>query len=200
MTQKTDMPKLTFKTIKHEDKTYCGVRDGGTNLVHRFANERNGHGHDPGYVYLVYLPKGDYKGLYHIGKAEYAKVGMDGFDLDEIDSQLRGRLHWRLSLYHPTRKGTDTPHDGAQFVHGIRVACGEGAEKQPHSFFKLKKLSNREIFDLTEADVETFKTATGSVLDRPIKHLTTKEFVSYLAKDHGFSDKDIREWVFLRKL
>lgn len=193
------MPKLIFKTIKNEGKTYCGVRDSGINLVHRFANERNGHGHDPGYVYLVYLSKGDYKGLYHIGKAEYTKVGTDDFDLDEIDSQLRGRLHWRLSLYHPARKGTDTPYDGAQFVHGIRVACGEGAEKQPHFFFKLKQLPNREVFDLTETDVEAFKTATGSVLDRPIKHLTAKEFADDLLKDLSFSDKDIREWVFLKQ-
>ena len=56
---------------------------------------------------------------------------------------------------------------------------------------------DRELYDLTEADIEAFKTATGSVLDRPIKHLTAEEFADYLATGGKLPDKIIREWVVL---
>lgn len=201
MTQKKVMPKraLVFKTIKEWDRTYCCVKDNGEKIIHRPANDRNSHGHDPGYVYLAYLPKGEYKGLYKIGKVEYTGVGTDDFDLDEINVDLLKVLQKRFSNYHPSRSQTDAIYDGAQFIHGIRVACGEGAEKQPHSFFKLKKWAqlDRELYDLTEADIEAFKTATGSVLDRPIKHLTAEEFARYLATVRSLPAKAIREWVVL---
>ena len=189
---------LVFKTIKVGDKTYCGVKDSGKNIIHRFVNERNAHGHDPGYVYLAYLPKGEYKGLYKIGKVEYTNIHTDDFDLDEINTKLLEALQKRLRNYHPGN-GTDAIYDGAQFVHGIRVACGEGAEKQPHSFFKLKKWTqmDRELYDLTEADTKIFKTATGSILGRPIKHLAAEEFADYLVKNCGLQEKTIREWVVL---
>lgn len=192
------LPKLEFKTIKKGGKTYCGVRDNGDDLQHKFADERNAHGHDPGFMYLAYLPKGEYKGLYKIGKAEYTKVGTDDFDLDEINENLLEALQKRLSNFHPGKR-TDEKYDGAQFVHGIRVACGEGAEKQPVSFFKWKKSdpTDRELFKLTEADIEAFKTATGSVLDRPIKHLTAEGFADYLQKDEGLDLESIQERVLL---
>ncbi len=192
------IPNLVFKTICKGNKTICGVRDTGRLLPHRFVKERNAHGHDPGYVYLAYLSKGPYKGFYHIGKVEYTKVGSDDFDLDEIDLKLLGELKRRLSNYHPGQKGTDVVYDGAQFVHGIRVACGEGAEKQPHSFFRLKKCPqvDRELFNLTETDIKIFKKAKGSILGREIKHLTADVFASYLA-NQGLSDETIHEWVVL---
>jgi hypothetical protein len=198
MKQRKVIPMLLFKTIKDGEKTYCGVRASGKPLVHRFVKERNSHGHDPGYVYLTYLPKGPYNGCYHIGKVEYTKIGTDDFDLDEIDRELLGELQRRLSNYHPGQKGTDIIYDGAQFVHGIRVACGEGAEKQPHSFFRLKKCPqvDRELFNLTETEIKIFKKAKGSILGREIKHLTADVFASYLA-NQGLSDETIHEWVVL---
>jgi hypothetical protein len=150
-------------------------------------------------VYLAYLPNGSSKGHYHIGKVEYTKVGTDDFDLDEIEPDLLGALKKRFKNYHPARKGSDVMYDGARFVHAIRVACGEGAEKQPHAFFDiLGRRFNKgsESFELTEGDVEIFKSATGDVLDRPIKHLTAKQFAGYLLNG-GLSDEAIREWVLL---
>ena len=200
MTRRIVRPKknLVFETNKVGDKTYCGVVNGDKNSIHKFVSERNGHGHDPGYVYLAYLPRGKYEGQYKIGKAEYTKVGKDDFDLDEIDEELLEALQKRLTDYHPG-KGTDKKYDGAKFVHGIRVACGEGAEKQPQSFFtKTQKRvkCDLEVFNLTKADIETFKTATGSVLCRPIKHLTAENFADYLASK-SMPDETIREWVIL---
>ena len=134
MTRRKVEPRriLVFKTEKDGDKTYCCVKDNGEKVIHRFADERNGHGHDPGYVYLAYLPKGECKGFYKIGKVEYTKVGTDDFDLDEVHMKLLEALQTRLKSYHPPRNRTDAIYDGAQFVHGIRVACGEGAEKASH--------------------------------------------------------------------
>ena len=189
------MKKLIFKTIDHNGKTYCGVRESGMHLAHRFIDERNGHGHDPGYVYLVYLPNGGHSRRYHIGKTEYPRVGCDGFDLDRIELKLLEYLEKRMAQYHPG-KGTDQPYDGAQFVHAIRVACGEGAEKQPHHLFKANKLPGREMFHLTEKEVAVFKNAEGHVLGREIKHLTAETFASYLAH-RGMPDDLIREWVRL---
>jgi hypothetical protein len=189
---------LVFKTTKIGNKTYCGVEGGSKSSIHRPAEERNATGHDPGYVYVAYLPSGKYSGLYHIGKAEYTKVGTDDFDLDEIQMNLLEALKVRLKRY---RRGTrtDEKYNGAKFVHGIRVACGEGAEKQPQFFFTgLGKLVQKgfEIFNLSEDDIETFKKAIGSVLGHPIKHLTAEEFAGYLATDPKLSDK-INEWVVL---
>jgi hypothetical protein len=189
------MKKLIFKTIDHNGKAYCGVRESGMHLAHRFIDQRNGHGHDPGYVYLVYLPNGGHSGRYHIGKAEYPRVGCDGFDLDRIELKLLEYLEKRMTQYHPG-KGTDQPYDGAKFVHAIRVACGEGAEKQPHHFFKANKLPGREMFHLTEKEVAIFKNAEGRILGREIKHLTAHTFASYLAH-RGMPDDLIREWVLL---
>jgi hypothetical protein len=198
MTQANAVRKLVFKTTKIGDKIYCGIRDGVPYLLHKTSKERKGHGHDPGYVYLAYLPKGKYKGLYKIGKVEYTKVGTDDFILNrKLEMKLLEALQKRFGNYHPGI-GSDEVYDGAQFVHGIRVACGEGAEKQPHSFFKPNKLPqvDRELYSLTETEIEAFKTATGQVLGRRIKHLTAKEFSDYLAK-YGFSEKAIWEWVVL---
>ena len=190
------LPKLEFKTIKKGGKTYCGLKD--FTEPHKLAHERNAAGCDPGFVYLCYLPKGVYKGRYKIGKAEYTKEGTDHFDLDEINENLLEALQKRLKSFHPGKQ-TDEEYTGAQFVHGIRVACGEGAEKQPHSFFKHKKPSriDRELFDLSKADIEVFKNATGSVLDRPIKHLTAESFADYLKKDVGLDLESIQERVLL---
>jgi hypothetical protein len=194
--QKRVTPKLIFRTIKDGEKTYCGVRDDGRHLSHRFIDERNGHGHDPGYVYLVYLPTGPYRGCYHIGKVEYTKIGTDDFDLDKIHVELLRELQRRLNGYHPAKTKDDQKYNGAQFVHGIRVACGEGAEKQPHHLFRLKKLSGGEIFDLKEEDIEILKKAEGSILGRDIKHLSAEVFAGYLA-NQGLPDETIREWVVL---
>jgi hypothetical protein len=75
---------------------------------------------------------------------------------------------------HPAKTKDDQKYDGTQFVHGIRVACGGGEEKQPHYFFGLKKQPGGEIFSLGKEDIELFKKAKGDILDREIKHLKTE--------------------------
>ncbi len=196
--QKSVKPKLVFKTVENRGRIYCGVKDGVPYLAHKTAKERNGHGHDPSYVYLAYLPKGKYKGLYKIGKVEYTKVGTDDFILNKkLEIKLLEALKRRFANYHPG-VGNDEIYDGAQFVHGIRVACGEGAEKQPHSFFRTRKVPqlDRELYSLSETDIQVFKNATGQILGRRIKHLTAEEFVHYL-ENCGLSDKTIHKWVVL---
>ncbi|MBW2622338.1 MAG: histidinol dehydrogenase [Deltaproteobacteria bacterium] len=192
------LPKLIFKTFEKDGVTYCGARANGDDrddLPHKFVEKRNGHGHEPGYVYLAYLPKGKYKGCYKIGKVERKGVGKDDFNLDKIENELLERLEKRLGSFNPG-ESSDKKYTGAKFVHGIRVACGEGAEKQPHSFFREKTVGN-EVFKLSEVDIEVFKTATGKVLGHRIKHLTAEEFADYLESDRGFDKKTIRNLVAL---
>jgi hypothetical protein len=208
MSQKNVTTKqgLVFKTTKIGDKTICGAVDGDEFSIHKFAAVRNARsqpaGHDPGYVYLAYLPKGRYKGLYKIGKSELTRIRTDDFNLDELDSGLLEYLYKRLKCYHPAKRKEDIPYDGAQFVHGIRVACGEGAEKQPHSYFAKKRVEkSREVFKLTSYDIEDFKSATGSVLDRPIKHLKAQDFANYLRfRPEDFTWDYIHQWVVLPKI
>ncbi len=196
MAMRDGIQKLVFRTVKEGDKTYCGVKGNGGHLLHRFVNERNSHGHNPGYIYLTYLPVGPHKGCYHIGKAEYTTIGSDDFDLEAIHLMLLEQLRKRISQYHPAKTVTDKKYDKAQFVHGIRVACGEGAEKQPHHFFRRNKLPGGELFDLDEEDVNIFKQAEGNVLDRPIEHLSAESFAGYLQR-RGMSAEIIRQWVLL---
>jgi hypothetical protein len=195
---------LIFKTTQIGDKIICGAVDGDEFSVHKFASVRNARsqpaGHDPGYVYLAYLPKGIYKGLYKIGKSELTRIRTDDFNLDELDSGLLEYLYKRLKCYHPAKRKEDIPYDGAQFVHGIRVACGEGAEKQPHSHFAKKRIAkSKEVFELTSSDVDDFKSAKGSVLDRPIKHLTAGKFADYLYFVQDLTKDSIRQWVMFPK-
>ena len=126
-----------------------------------------------------------------------AGIRNDDFDLDELNKGLIASLYKRLKDFHPAKRKENIPYDGAQFVHGIRVACGEGAEKIPHSFFANKRIDKaREVFNLTRSDINIFKTAKGSVLDRPIKHLTAQEFASYLRfHPDDLTWKSIRQWV-----
>jgi hypothetical protein len=191
------MSKLVFKTTKNKGNICCGVRADGDprdDLPHKFIEKRNGHGHEPGYVYLASLPKGKYKKRYKIGKVERKGIGKDDFNLDKIENELLERLEKRLGSFNPG-ESSDKKYTGAKFVHGIRVACGEGAEKQPHSFFREKTVEN-EVFKLSEVDIEVFKTATGCVLDRPIKHLTADKFADYLERK-GLDKDTIRDLVAL---
>ena len=140
-------PELIFKTAKKNGKTICGAIDGDEFSFHKFAEVRNARtqpaGHDPGYVYLAFLPKGPYKGLFKIGKSECTCIRTDDFDIDSLDTGLLESLFRRFKNYHPGKTATDAKYDGAQFVHAIRVACGEGAEKQPHSYFKSRRISDK---------------------------------------------------------
>jgi len=189
-----DKSGIVFETTLLGNRTCCGVSNG----FHRFANERNKHGHYPGIVYLIYLPKGQFKGKCKIGKVEHTDVETDDFDLDKIHNQLLERLHGRFHRYHPGRGRFDAKYDGAQFVHGIRVACGEGGEKQPQAFFTNKgKWVKHEIFSLGEDDIEIFKSAKGEMLDRPIKHILAEEFAKYLSEEKGLMNEDIKARVLL---
>lgn len=183
--------KLLFET----DMINCAKH-----LQHRYADRRNcngyGFGHFPGYIYIAFLPFGPYKGHYHIGKTECTAVVDDNFDLDEIELQSLDKLRERFYRYRKNPSRSDEKYRGAKFVHGIRVACAEGAEKHPHSFFKEYKVSRSEIFDLSELHIDIFKKAKGQVLGRKIKHLNAEVFASYLA-NLGKPDKEIRELVVL---
>lgn len=184
---------LEFKTREDGKNTYCGE---GTKLIHRFADRRNKTGHYPVFVYLAYIPQSKYRGRYKIGKAEHTKITWDDFDLDEIHKELMNYLYNRLKKYHPGKGKFEAKYDGAQFVHAIRVACGEGAEKQPQYLFKKHgKFYENEVFKLSKEDIEIFKNAKGSLLGRPIKHLTAKDFAKYLLEEKALSKNAIQEWI-----
>jgi hypothetical protein len=189
-----DKLKFVFKTTRVGNKTFCGVNSS----FHRFANERNKHGHYPGIVYLAYLPNGEYRGLYKIGKAEHTEIEIDDFDLEKIHNQILYYLYTRFKRYHPGRGKFDTKYDGAKYIHGIRVACGEGAEKQPQSFFAGQgKLVKHEIFRLTQKDIEIFRTSKGDLLGYPIKHIFPGDFAKYLMNIAKLPKETVREWIEL---
>lgn len=202
--------KLVFKTryIEQEDGSvfaYCGIK----NKPHRWASKRTDKsatpprdhpGHDPGFVYLLSFPDSNpnFAGKYKIGKTEYIlKPQTDDFDLDEIENHLLGSLYKRLKKFQSGGR-TDDKYKGAKLVHAIRVACGEGAEKQPQSFFGDEdKKYKFEVYNLDGDDIELFKSATGCVVGHCIKHYSAKRVAQYLREHTKESEERIAAMIQL---
>lgn len=169
--------QLVFKTDCRVENgravTICGPQRSGPGVRHRFAGERSTNGHCPGYVYLLSLANGYFK----IGKVEDTRIQTDDFDLDALDDDLLLLLTERL-LQHQEDKSKSHYNDFV-FLYAIRVACGEGGEKHPQVMLG-NRMGGREMFELSQEDIELFKNATGELLNHPIKHLTAVEFGHYL--------------------